>query len=202
MLHDPAALTHEATLAAFEEASDAFLATLRAIVDWEAPGIGEWTVRELAGHTLRAYTTIETYLDGPPIIDADVASPSAYFRTALATPGVHDAVAQRGRDAAVGLDDPVGVAETTAARVIELIRSVDPAHVVESLAGRMSFTDYLVTRVVELTIHTTDLQVAAAFPVFIPATAAGVVLTTIVAMSDPATIVRALTGRGTVHVLG
>ena len=53
---------------AFESAADWFLDVVRRVsVDaWSRPGLGEWTVRELAAHTARAFTTIELYLEVPP----------------------------------------------------------------------------------------------------------------------------------------
>lgn len=30
--------------------------------DWDKPGLGEWDVRSLVGHTNRALLTVETYL--------------------------------------------------------------------------------------------------------------------------------------------
>ena len=32
---------------------------------WDRPGLGEWDVRALVGHTGRAFVTVLTYLDRP-----------------------------------------------------------------------------------------------------------------------------------------
>ena len=32
---------------------------------WSQPALGEWTVRDLVGHTNRAFVTVEAYLDKP-----------------------------------------------------------------------------------------------------------------------------------------
>ena len=54
MLQHPAAVR-----AAFEDAATSLLQTVDRVEphQWELPGLGEWTVRELTAHTLRAFTT-------------------------------------------------------------------------------------------------------------------------------------------------
>ena len=48
---------------AFGDAAEWFVATA-ALADgrWTEPGLGEWDVRSLVGHTSRALLTVETYL--------------------------------------------------------------------------------------------------------------------------------------------
>ena len=43
--------------AAFPDAAEVFLATVAAVrpSQWDQPGFGEWTVRELTAHALRAF---------------------------------------------------------------------------------------------------------------------------------------------------
>ena len=43
--------------AAFPDAAEVFLATVSGVQpdQWEQPGLGEWTVRELTGHALRSF---------------------------------------------------------------------------------------------------------------------------------------------------
>ena len=50
---------------AFEQAADFYLATVDRIRpdQWDQPGLGVWSVRDLVGHTSRAFLTVETYLD-------------------------------------------------------------------------------------------------------------------------------------------
>ncbi|WP_367882232.1 maleylpyruvate isomerase N-terminal domain-containing protein [Rathayibacter oskolensis] len=50
--------------AMFETSATAFLRLLERIGDdqWTDPGLGDWDVRGLAGHTARAILTVETYL--------------------------------------------------------------------------------------------------------------------------------------------
>ena len=87
---------------------------------WSSPGLGVWTVRELVGHTSRALTTIETYLDAADV-DGTISSPAEYFQRALGgvTPAAHDAIAERGRQAGIDLGgDPVGAIRSLADRVL------------------------------------------------------------------------------------
>ena len=45
---------------------------------WDQFGLGEWTVRDLVGHTSRALLTVETYLDQETAA-VEVTSPVEYF---------------------------------------------------------------------------------------------------------------------------
>ena len=49
---------------AFIGAVDYFIATVARVPadEWDRPGLGEWSVRALVGHTSRALLTVETYL--------------------------------------------------------------------------------------------------------------------------------------------
>ena len=59
------------TLFAFDTAARWFVAVTAGIAEraagdaeiWAQLGLGEWTVRDLVGHTSRALTTVEAYLD-------------------------------------------------------------------------------------------------------------------------------------------
>ena len=104
MLQHPAAVR-----AGFEEGGATLLRTLRAITPdlWDRQGaLGEWTVRELAAHALRAFVTVEGYLLAEPTVDRVLADATEYYATVLADPGVHQGVAARGRQAARQLLDP------------------------------------------------------------------------------------------------
>src|SRR5262249_56554075 len=92
----------------------------RSAVDrWDGPGLGEWDVRALVGHTSRALVTVETYL-ARPAAAADVASAPDYFRATSAA-AADPAVAARGRDAGTALGgDPAAAVAQLAARVVAL----------------------------------------------------------------------------------
>src|SRR5262244_524873 len=62
---------------AFADAAGWFVRTAALVGDrWDRPGLGEWDVRALVGHTSRALVTVETYL-ARPAAAADVASDAA-----------------------------------------------------------------------------------------------------------------------------
>jgi hypothetical protein len=48
----------------FAEAAQAFAVLVRAVPAdaWDGPGLGEWDLRSLVGHTSRSLITVETYL--------------------------------------------------------------------------------------------------------------------------------------------
>ena len=133
MLQHPAAVR-----AAFEDAAASLLATVDRVEphQWELPGLGVWTVRELTAHTLRAFTTIERYLAAEPRVDRLIVDAADTTASALADPNVHTGVAERGRTAGAQLTDPVGESEATAQRVLALVASTADDEVVETTAAR------------------------------------------------------------------
>jgi uncharacterized protein (TIGR03083 family) len=157
---------------AFSDAAHWFVQVSSLVGDrWEEPGLGEWTVRDLVGHTSRSLLTVETYLERPATTVA-VASAAGYFRaTSAAATGT--AVAARGRDAgaALGADPAAAVAEI-AARVTRLIETRHDDELLTTIAGGMRLGDYLPTRTFELAVHTSDLAVALGEPPAVPSTAA------------------------------
>ena len=52
---------------AYESAAGLFVNTVEQVgpTQWEQPGLGSWTVRDLVGHTSRALLTVELYLATP-----------------------------------------------------------------------------------------------------------------------------------------
>jgi uncharacterized protein (TIGR03083 family) len=202
VLQHRAPLDHERVVAALTAVSESFLATLAAVTDWEAPGLGEWTVRELAAHTLRAFTTVETYLDAPLTDDSLVPDATEYYHRALGGPDVHAAVAARGREAGQALTAPLSQATEIAARVLARIRDTGPDRVTHSIAGPIALTDYLATRTVELTLHTLDLQSAIGSPRSVPADAVALCLAVLMPLADPTELLLSLAGRTRLHVLG
>lgn len=143
----------------FEEAARAFVAITRRVPSggWDGPGLGEWDLRALVGHTSRALVTVETYLARPAATVA-VESPAGYFRRASAADSA--AVAERGRQAGASLGpDPATSVQALVDRVLPLVAAAgDP--VVETIAGGMRLSDYLPTRTFELVVHGLDICAA------------------------------------------
>ncbi|HET9600086.1 MAG TPA: maleylpyruvate isomerase N-terminal domain-containing protein [Acidimicrobiales bacterium] len=193
MLHHLDPLT---TRSAFTDAAAVFLATVAAVADdqWEQPGVGEWTVRELTAHAIRSFETLERLCDtaaATPVVE----SASAYYRVVAELPDVHRGVAQRAREAAARLVEPVRSAGTAAERALDRLAATPDDHVGESFVGPMRFGDYLPTRLVELGIHTLDLQGSTGQTLTLPRSAVGVILGVLADLTDGPTVLLALTGR-------
>jgi hypothetical protein len=162
----------EESCQAFTDSAEWFVRSVALVGDrWDRPGLGEWDVRALVGHTSRSLLTVETYL-ARPAASVEVDSAVDYYhliRAAAADP----AVAARGREAgtALGADPAAAVAEI-AARVLALVDTRDGTELVTTVAGGMRLSDYLPTRNFELAVHTTDLAAALGVPPQVPATAA------------------------------
>jgi hypothetical protein len=90
---------------AYLSASRSFAAQVARIrpVDLDGPGLGDWDLRSLVGHTSRSLVTVETYLD-QPADDVVVAGAPEYY-LAIADFGNADpaAVTERGRAAGQAL---------------------------------------------------------------------------------------------------
>jgi hypothetical protein len=157
---------------AFTDAADWFVRTVALVGDrWTMPGLGEWDVRALAGHTSRSLLTVETYL-ARPAAAVDVASAIDYFGATRAV-AAGSAVAARGRDAGAALgDDPAAAVAEIAARVLPLVDAREGTELLTTIAGGMRLADYLPTRTFELAVHTADLATAIGAPPDVPATAA------------------------------
>jgi uncharacterized protein (TIGR03083 family) len=198
-----------AVRAAFNEGAATLLATLRAIgpEQWDRHGaLGEWTVRELAAHTLRAFITIDGYLSAEPTTDRVLADASEYYQVALADTGVHQGVLSRARQAGRQLIDPVGEAETTVSHVLALVASTADDDPVNTFAGQITMVEYLATRVVELGVHTLDLQRATGQLAQLHADTSAVVLDVLIQLASPTPLILALSGRASLpadyNVLG
>lgn len=182
--------------AAFPDAADVFLATTAAVrpEQWDQPGLGEWTVRELTAHGLRAFQTLQRLCDTTAATPV-VGSAPEYYRAVREVPDVHGGVAQRGREAGAQLVDPIATARMTAEHALGRLAATPDDHVGESFVGPMRLADYLPTRVVELGIHTLDLQVATGQVLTLPASATSVILGTLSELTDVPVLLLALTGR-------
>ena len=148
---------------AFAEAAEAFAVLVRAIPPdaWEGPGLGEWDLRSLVGHTSRSLITVETYL-GQPADREDVPNAAAYY-AAISTVDPA-AVAGRGREAGRALgDDPVATVQSLVPRVLALVqRAGNP--LITTAAGGMRLRSYLPTRTLELVVHGLDIATAVDLP--------------------------------------
>lgn len=162
---------------AFDSAARRFLdVSAAASGRYDAPGLGEWSVRDLLGHTSRSLSTVETYLDvasadsGP----VDLADAVAYYLAIAGALTDSAATVQRGRVAGASLgDDPKDALSALAARVLERVRAAPVTALVRTPFGTMTLAGYLPTRTLELTVHTCDVAAALGVSADVPHNAVG-----------------------------
>ena len=174
--------------------------------------LAEFSVRGLAGHLLRAMTSVEGYLDRPepeagPGAGREVISAAQYYATVIGDESdinsdVQRAVRQRGLEAASGAPEEfvAGWGETAARLIRRLER--EPGTRLVRVYGDMvlELDEYLVTRLVELVVHVDDLAVSLGVaPPALPADATGLVIATLVEVArirhGDAAVLRALARR-------
>jgi uncharacterized protein (TIGR03083 family) len=192
-------LQHPAAVrAAFEDATTTLMSTVDRIEphQWDLPGLGVWSVRELTAHTLRAFTTIERYLAAEPKVDRLIVDAADYYRNVFADTNTNAGVAERGRAAGAQLTDPIGECEATAQRVLALVASTADDDVVNTTLGQMMFIEYLATRAAELAIHTLDLQRATGQEQNLRQATSSMVVGLMAELAEPIGLLSALTGRG------
>lgn len=192
-----------ATLTTFTSAARAFAALVRTVPEsaWSGPGLGDWDLRALVGHTSRSLTTVSTYLKNRAARE-DVTSPTDYYvqiREYAANAGA-EAIVERGRQAGRDLgDDPVATIDDMVERVLGELSAVDDPliEVIGGLGIRLS--NYLPTRVLEFAVHGIDIARAADLDVTMPepvlAEATVLAARIGVALGQGETVLMALTGR-------
>jgi uncharacterized protein (TIGR03083 family) len=130
---------------------------------WELQGLGNWTVRSLAGHTARSIITVENYLANDAPSEVTVPTAEAYYAAITAstsTPADAAAVEARGIAAGEWLgSDPVARVSTVLFHVRELLDSQPQNRAVSVIDGLViPLGEYLRTRVFELVVHSIDLS--------------------------------------------
>lgn len=196
-----------AVRSAFAEAAAAFAETIARVPTgaWDGPGLGQWTVRDLAGHASRALSTVETYLGASvgtgPVELGHAIDYFAVLADAYADP---DAVVARGRDAGQALGpEPATTVARLAQRVMDLVDAAGDDTPVPTPAGVMRLVDYLPSRVFELTVHRLDVAAATGTDndLRTEGLSAATEITSVIAAAlaargpQPAAVLLALTGR-------
>ena len=146
---------------AFLSAADSYVAQVARIPIADLPGLGDWDLRALVGHTSRSLVTVDTYL-GQPATQAAVASAAHYYLAIAGALGAGGAeIVERGRQAGVALgDDPASYVAALAGRVREKLEAYDAAYLLTTIAGGMRLDEYLRTRTFELVVHGLDIGAA------------------------------------------
>jgi hypothetical protein len=179
----------------------------------EESALARFSVGGLAGHLLRATTSVEAYLDRPePGAGEEVLSVPAYYAAAVYSDigdapytgpdldsDLHTAVRARGEEAAAG--GPAALAREWS----EALGRLRTRLAVEAPDRRVrvfnqlviGLDDYLATRLVELCIHADDLAVSLGVdPPPLPAAATGLAVATLVDLArlrhGDAAVLRAL----------
>jgi uncharacterized protein (TIGR03083 family) len=169
---------------------------------WQGPGLGEWNLRSLVGHTSRSLVTVETYLELPADTE-DVPTAAAYY-VAL-TELDHGGVVARGVQAGQALgENPAEFIDALAKRVLARVETAGNP-LIHTAAGGMHLEPYLSTRTFELVVH--SLDIAAAVPDIEPpefsdqllSEVARVAATAAVLLGRGVELMLALTGRGTLR---
>jgi uncharacterized protein (TIGR03083 family) len=127
------------------------------------PGLGEWDLRALVGHTARSLVTVSEYLRRPAS-SVDLETAADYIGGLAAAANDDPGVTRRGVEAGEMLgDDPAGAVRLLLDEVVADLARADPDQLVTTYAGGMRLRDYLPTRSFELVVHCLDI--AAAVPV-------------------------------------
>lgn len=189
--------------AVFASAAHGFAALVRRIPDggWDEPGLGEWTVRDLVGHTSRSLITVSTYLRAPAT-NEDTPSAAAYYVwvndfSASVDPS---AIVERGREAGRDLGaDPAAAVDSLVARTLADLDGVDDP-LIEVIGGQgIRLSSYLPTRTFELAVHGLDIARAVGIDVAPPdevlADAAALAAQIGVALGHGPALLLAMTGR-------
>ena len=156
---------------------------------WDEPSaLPEFSVRGLAGHLVRASLTVDTYLDRPQPEGGVPIPPAAYYAnlTADIASSLNIGIRQRGEElAAAGHARLVAEIDRLAARLEgRLAREPDDRLLMVAGNDLMRLDDYLVTRIVELTVHAEDLALSVGLdPPALPPEALDITIDTLVAIA-------------------
>jgi len=141
------------------------LASLEVGMRWDEPSALEnFTVRALVGHLVRAAITVDSYLNLPEPAGEKGISAASYFANLDLDVSSSLSVGVRARgeeQAAGGQEALVAQLDRVTARLAEsLLREPDDRLVAVAGDMVMRLDEYLVTRLVELTIHADDLALS------------------------------------------
>lgn len=117
--------------------------------------LGDWTVRDLAGHITMAVGAVGDCLEQPAPATLEVELLDWPFATVAHARNISDDT----KEIAASAQPPELYAQT-AARLAELLPAASGDRLVGTRVGAMRLGDYLVTRTVELVVHTDDLSEA------------------------------------------
>jgi uncharacterized protein (TIGR03083 family) len=187
----------------YRTAAQCFADLVRQVPDdrWEGPGLGEWDLRALIGHTSRSLTTVITYLD-MPADHVDIAGPEEYYLVAARIAAAEGAgVLERGRRAGADLgDDPAAAVDALVSEALTKLEGRGDEVITVIGGSGMRLFAYLPTRIFELAVHGLDIAGATGLDFVLPDDVSAAATTlgagVAVAMGHGEVLLRALTGRG------
>ncbi|MEV3967171.1 sterol carrier family protein [Streptomyces sp. NPDC050698] len=118
--------------------------------------LGDWTVRELAAHVTMAVETVSRNLDREAPAKPELTLLDWPFATAVRAADIDDGT-RRLAEAHPDLD---ALYAETEDRLAARLANAPGSRVLAARTGAMTLADYLVTRTVELVVHTDDLNAA------------------------------------------
>lgn len=186
----------------YDQACEAFIGTVAGIhaSQWTQPGLGDWDVRSLVGHTSRAIITVIDYLELDAPATVSMESAADYYGQIYLAYTNPAAIARRGVDAGVALgDDPIARIGELRRRAIAAITVQGPDRLVSIGGMGIPLDEYLRTRIFELVVHTLDIARAtgqsAAIPPVLVEEAASLAAGIAALRGDGELVLLALTGR-------
>lgn len=118
--------------------------------------LGDWTVRDLAAHLTMTVAAVSRALDRPEPPKADI----ALLDYPSVTAPFAEAIADGTRQLAAAEPDLDALYARTGDELTARLAAAPGSRVLDLRAGAMTLTDFLVTRTVELVVHTDDLNAA------------------------------------------
>ncbi|MFT3660613.1 MAG: maleylpyruvate isomerase N-terminal domain-containing protein [Gordonia sp. (in: high G+C Gram-positive bacteria)] len=166
---------------------------------WDGPGLGEWDLRGLVGHTACALLTMEQYI-GVPAETEDVIDAEGYYEAVARMLGADPAaVRRRGIEAgaALGADPASSFQEIADRAVASALGWADG--IIRTPVGGMRASCYLPTRTFELIVHGLDVARAGGVTTTPPELplrrATSLAVSLAVRSGEGAAVLMALTGR-------
>ncbi len=187
----------------FKEAARFFVETVTRVPDdrWDAPGLGSWSVREVAAHTAHTFEAISGYESPARTAERiELTNPTDFYLTVL-DPGRSAARDRRAQERGRQLSDsPPSVIRQMANGALAVLDGIPDGHPSQAIGGGVRFIDWLATRVVELTVHGLDIARAVDIDTDAPSAALTVTLNVLsdlaVATGKAGDLAMAATGRG------
>ncbi len=142
------------------------IASPQVATHWDEPSaLPQFSVHGLAGHLARAAFSVEAYLDGSKPESKDPVSAAAYYAIVLdadISSPVNAGIRQRGEEqAAAGHEHLIAHLDRLSGRLRERLPREPDDRLMRVYADlTIGLDDYLVTRIIELTVHADDLAVS------------------------------------------